>query len=156
MPSCSTCAAGEFEGEQLDARFVAVGGVADDADELVEVGQRDEIAFERLGALLGLPQFEARAAQDHFAAMLDVAVDELLESEQLRAAVVDGELLTAKEDFQRGVLVEIVDDDLRIRVALEFDDDAGVLVRFVAHVGDFGETFLVDQLGDALDQRRRG
>ena len=52
-------------------------GAADDADELVEVGERDEVAFEHFGAFLGLAQFEARAAQDDFAAMLDVALDQL-------------------------------------------------------------------------------
>jgi hypothetical protein len=33
-------------------------------DELVEVREGDEVAFEQLGALLGLAQLEARAAQD--------------------------------------------------------------------------------------------
>ena len=60
----------------LHLGLVAVARTADDADEFIEVRQRDEVAFERLGALLGLAQFKARAAQDDFAAMLDVAGDE--------------------------------------------------------------------------------
>ena len=59
-------------------------------------------------------------------------------------------MLTLNDDFQRGVLVEIVDDDLRIAVALQLDDDARVLVRLVAHRGDVGEDLLVHQIGDAL------
>ena len=47
--------------------------------------------------------------------------------------------LTLKAAFQRGVLVEVVDDDLGDGVALDLDDDAGVLVRFVAHGGDVGD-----------------
>jgi hypothetical protein len=53
------------------------------------------------------------------------------------------------------VLVEIVDDHLGQRVALDFDDDAGVFVRFVAHGGDVRDDLFVDKLGDALDQHAR-
>ena len=63
----------ELEREQFHPRFVAVRRTADDADELVEIRQRDEITFERFGALLGFAQFKARPAQDDFAAMLDVS-----------------------------------------------------------------------------------
>ena len=38
---------GELEGEQLDLGLLAVRRTADDADELVEVGQRDQVAFEQ-------------------------------------------------------------------------------------------------------------
>ena len=50
---------GELEREQFDPRFIAVGRSANDPDELIEVRQRDEITFERLGALLGFAQFES-------------------------------------------------------------------------------------------------
>ena len=66
--------------------------------------------------------------------------------------MVDGEHVDRERRFQRGVLVEIVDDDLRDRFALEFDDDARVLVRLVAHGGDVGDDFGVHQLRDALDE----
>ena len=46
MPKRSTCCRREIEREQLDAGLLAVVGFADDADEFVEIGQRDEIAFE--------------------------------------------------------------------------------------------------------------
>ena len=68
--------------------------------------------------------------------------------------MVDREHVHAERRFERGVLVEIVDDDLRIAVALQLDDHAGVLVRLVAHVADAGEDLLVHQLRDALDQHR--
>ena len=51
------------------------------------------------------------------------------------------------------MLVEIVDDDLRIAVALQLDDDARVFVRLIADRGDVAENFFVHQLGDPLDQR---
>ena len=71
--------------------------------------------------------------------MLDVAVDELLEIERLGPAMVDGEHVDGKGGLQRGVLVEVVDDDLGDGVALELDDHARVFVGFVADGGDVGE-----------------
>ena len=65
---------GEFEGEQLHSRFVAIGRSANDANEFIEISQRDQISFESFGALLRFAQFIARPAQNHFAAMIDVSL----------------------------------------------------------------------------------
>ncbi len=52
-----------------------------------------------------------------------------------------------------GVLVELVEHDLRLGAALELDDDAhAVAVALVAHVADVVDDLFVDQLGDALDE----
>ena len=51
------------------------------------------------------------------------------------------------------MLVEIGNDDFRIGVAFEFDDDARVFVRLIADVADLGKHFVVHQLRDPLDQR---
>ena len=83
--------AGEVEGQQFDARLLAVGGLADDADELVQVGQGDEVALQRFGAVLGLAQLKTGAADDHFAAVLDVAIDDLFEIQDFGPAVVNGQ-----------------------------------------------------------------
>ena len=124
---------GEFEGEQFHSRFVAIGRSANDADEFIEIRQRDEITFERFGALLRFAQFEARPAQNDFAAMLDVSGVRLLERKQFRPAVIDREHDDRERAFHRGVLVEIVDDDLRIRVALQLDNDPRVFIRLIAN-----------------------
>src|SRR5262249_43466448 len=55
--------------------------------------------------------------------------------------------------LERGVLVEIGNDDLRVRVAFEFDDNACVFIRLIADVADVGQHFFIHQLRDALDQR---
>ena len=77
--------AGEIKSQQFDARLFAVGGLADDADEFVQVGQGDQVAVEGFGAFLGLAQFKAGAADDDFAPVLDVAIDQFLEIEGFRA-----------------------------------------------------------------------
>ncbi len=61
----------------------------------------------------------------------------------------------AKTRLQRRVAVELVEDDVGDRVALELDDDAdAVAIALVAQVGDALDQFLADDLGDALDHAR--
>ncbi len=51
------------------------------------------------------------------------------------------------------MLVELVQHNLRLRAALELDDDAhAVAIALVAHVADVVDDFVGDQLGDALDE----
>ena len=65
---------GKFECEQFHSRFIAIGRSADDANEFIEIRERNEITFERFGALFGLAQFEAGAPQYDFAPVIDVAL----------------------------------------------------------------------------------
>ena len=51
----------KFEGEQFHACFIPVGRTANDSNKFVQVGQRDEITFERFRTLFRFAQFEARA-----------------------------------------------------------------------------------------------
>ena len=55
--------------------------------------------------------------------------------------------------LHRGVLVKIVDHNLRISVALELDDDARVFVGFVTNRRDLAQNFFVHEIGDTLNQR---
>ena len=74
------------ERHQLCFGVVAVPGIADDLDEIVEVRQSDEVAFELLRLDFGLPEKKACPAQHDLAPVLDVARDRVLEREQLRLA----------------------------------------------------------------------
>src|SRR5207247_7579530 len=66
---------GPLESQQFDFGLLAIARTANDANEFIKVRQGAEIAFESLGALLRLLQLEARPAQNHFAAMLDITLD---------------------------------------------------------------------------------
>jgi len=140
------------EGKEPVLRVIAVIRLLDDLDEVVDVGEGDEVALEFFGFDFGLVEEEACAAEDDFAAVFDVAIDGFLEGKELRFAAVDGEHVHAERRFERGVLVEVVDEDLRVSVAFEFDDHAGVLGAFVAHIADAGENLLVDEFGDPLHE----
>ena len=85
--------------------------------------------------------------------MVDVNCVSVLERQQLRPAVVDRQHRRGKRTLQRRVLVEIGNDDFRVGVAFELDDDARVFVRLIADVADVGQHFFVHQLRDALNQR---
>ena len=111
------------------------------------------ITFEQLGAFLGLLQFKARAAQNDFAAMLDVALDDFLEIERLRPAMINRQRIDAERNFQLRVLKQIGDDDLRRAVALQFDDEPAMLVRLVAHRGNFRDDLFVDEVRDLFFER---
>src|SRR5439155_3038386 len=53
---------------------------------------------------------------------------------------------------QRGVLVEIGNDDFRVRIALQLDDHACIFIRLVANGADFCQHFFVHQRRDAFDE----
>ena len=141
-------------GHQLHAGLVAVGCGADDLHEVVQIAQGDLEALEDVGAVLGLTEAEAGAAGDHVAAVLDEAFEQLADVHLLRATLVEGEQDDAERVFEVRVLVELVDDDLRVLVALELDDHARVFVGLVAEVGDLIQHLVGAQLGDVLHQGR--
>ncbi len=77
----------------------------------------------------------------------------VVEREDLRLAVVDGEEDHGEALLHGGVLEELVEDDLVLGAALELDDDAhAVAVGLVADVGDVVDDLFVGELGDALDE----
>ena len=77
---------------------------------------------------------------------------ELEQRERLRHVVDEGDGVVAERRLQAGVLVELVQHDLRNRVALELDLDAHAgAVRVVGEVGHLGDHLVLDEVGDLLD-----
>ena len=104
-------------------------------------------------ALAGLAQQEDGAALHHVDAVIDEAANRLIESQLPRLPVEHREKDHREALLHLRVLVELVEHDLRLRAALEFDDDAhAVAVALIAHVADVVDDLVVHQLGDALDQ----
>ena len=141
-----------FKGQQFDPRLIARLAGADDVNEIVQVGQGNQVPLQQLGALLGLAQFEPRAAQDHLAAMLNVTLDDLLEIQGLGPAMIDGQRIDAEGNLQLRVLKQLGDDDFRRGLPLEFNDQPAMLIRLIAHRGNFRDDLFVDEIGDLLFQ----
>ena len=133
----------------LDARARS----ANDADDRVEVVERDLEAFKDVLAGAVFLEQKDGAALHHVDAMVDEGADGLIETQFPRLPVEHGKKDHGEAFLHRRVLVELVEHDLGLRAALEFDDDAhAVAIGFVAYVADVVDDFVVDQLGDALDE----
>ena len=147
---------GDAEGPGLLHQPLLGGGhvraLLDRLDDLVDVGHRVEEAEEDVLAGLGLLQQEQRPPPDDLDAVVLVGHQQFLQVHRPRAALVEGDVDDREGVLQRRVVVELVQDDGRVGVALEFDDQAHALaVGFVADVGDALDDAVLDALGDPLD-----
>ncbi len=134
-------------------RLHVVGARLDDGDDLVDVVERDDVALEDVGALLGLAQVVPGAAEDDFLLVLHVVEEHVLQRQLPRHAVDECELDDADARLERGVLVELVHDHLRDHALLELDDHAHALaIGLVAQVGDLRQLLLANQFGDLENQ----
>ena len=137
---------------QAGAGRVAVGDRADQRDDLVEVVERDQQALEAVHRAVERAQLVLRAADDDLALMADVVEDDLAQREQLRDVLDQRDHVHAERRLHRRVLVELVQDDLGVRIALELDHEPhAVAIGVVLDVGDLGQLLLVDQIDDLLD-----
>jgi hypothetical protein len=73
------CFPAEFECEEFDARFLAIGRSADDVYKIIQMSQRNQIPLERFRARLGLSQKESGSAENDIAAMFNVAMKRFFE-----------------------------------------------------------------------------
>ena len=140
-------------GEQGGAGFGGRGRRADDAHDLVEIGDGDDQAEQQVGALAGLGELELGAPGDHLLAEAHEAFDDVAQVQRLGPAAADGEHVGREARLGLGVAPELVEDDVGRGVALQVDDDAHALaVRFVANVGNALDALVLDRVRDALDQ----
>ncbi len=137
------------------ARGALIGRRADEADHLVDVGDRDGEADLDVGGVARLVEQIFRAPGDDGLAELQERGEHVAQRHHLRLAAVERDHVAAKAGLQRGEAPELVEHDIGDRVALDLDDDAdAVAVALVAHVGDALDALLAHEFGDALDQSR--
>jgi hypothetical protein len=135
------------------SRAASVSSAArNECDHLVEVVECDQVALEHMRPLLRLAQLVLRPAHDDRPLELEVVADELEERQRLRHAVDEGDRVVAERRLERRVLEELVEDDLRDRVALQLDDDAHArLVRQVTKPRNLGKDARLDELRHLRD-----
>src|SRR6202167_4996437 len=140
---------------QVLAGVGAAGGTTDHADDIVEVVERDLVAEQNVFALFGFAQFVLGTAAHHVHAVLDEKAQQVQQAELARLSGDDGQQDHAERFLHLGVLEEVRENNLRLFVALHFDDDAhAVTVGFVANVGDAFDLFVLNEAGDIFDQAR--
>jgi hypothetical protein len=137
------------------ARASAVDGdAADERDDRVEVVERDDVAFEDVRAGFGLAQLELDAPAHDVAAELDEVLEHLEQREHARAAGHDGQHDDAEGVLELGLLVEVVEDDLRPLARFGARSRSACRRRSLSsRVGDALDLLLAHELGDLLEQR---
>ena len=90
---------------QFGARRIHIGGRANDVDDLIQVLQRHQIAFEDMGTLSGFLQIELGAALDDCQAMLDIDAQGLLERKRARLAIHERQQVNAEGGLHRCALI---------------------------------------------------
>ena len=121
----------------------------DQRDHRVDHPDGLEQAFEHVRALARLLQAVFAAARQHLDLVRDVELQRLAEVQDPRNTVDQREHVRGERRLHRRVLVELIEHDLRVRIALEVDDQPdGVARRKVAHVADAFDAPIVDELGD--------
>jgi len=106
-----------------------------------------------VGALLGLFQVVLGAAAHHLVLKFHVFLKHLLQGEDLRHLVVDGQHDDAHGILQLGVLVQLVQDDLCIGVLADVHHDAHTLaIGLIVQASDALNALLLDKIGHVLDE----
>src|SRR5581483_6844584 len=140
---------------QAVARGLRVGRAADQGNDRVEIVERDQVALEDVDLALETAQLVLAAARDDLALEVEVVREQLEQRQRLRHAVDERDGVHTERRLQRRVLEQLVERDLRNRIALQLDLDAHAgAVRVILQVGDLGEHLLVDELGDLRDDAR--
>ena len=142
-------------GHQCFFGFLGRFAAANELDDFVEMIESDLEADQDVLALFGFAQIVLRSAAHHFDAVLDEKLDQLDQSELARLARDDGEQDHAERFLHLRLLEEMIQDELRLFVALHFDDDAhAVAIGFVANVADALNFLVLHQIGDVSDKPR--
>ena len=138
----------------LGLTHAALAG-ADGGDQFVhDVGGLLQ-TFEDVGALPCLLQVILGPAADDLILELDVLLDHLLQGQDLRHLVVDGQHDDAHGILQLGVLVQLVQDDLGVGILAHVDDDAHSLaVGLIVQVADSLDPLVLDEVCNVLDEAR--
>ena len=139
--------------EAVDGIWSCARG-ADECDDLVDVADGVDHAFEHVGFFLCFAEEVLRASRDDIDAVVDVQLEHFFERERSWLAVNQRDVHDRECLLQRRELVELILDDVRVCAASKLHDDAGARVAsgLVADIGDFFDAFIFDGEHDAFDE----
>ena len=143
----------ELEGRRHQRGAGRVGrfGAADQRDDRVDHVERAQQTFDDVRAVARLAQPVLAPPGDDLDLVRDVDAQRLLQVEQPRHTVDERQDVRREVRLHRRVLVELVQHDLRVRIALQVDDEPHrVAGRRVADVADALDLAVVHELGDLL------
>ena len=104
-------------------RFAIGVGRTNDLDYLVDVVEGNHEAFQDMGAGLCFGQVVARATLHNLFLMQDVVVEDFLQGQYTRNTINQSQHIAAETNLQLGMLVQLVQHNLRNSVLLQLDND---------------------------------
>ena len=138
---------------QRGARLV---GLANDADDLVDVEERDEVPGQHFEAGVDTPQTVACTPQQHLVAVIEKRLQSLAQGHHagISAAVEDVDIY-GDTHFEVGEAEQGFHEHLRLdRPALGFEDKAHLIGGFVGDVVKHRHFAPGEELGNSLDEPR--
>ena len=112
-----------------------------------------QVALEDMRTRLGLLEVKTSAAGDDVDLVVDIVLQHLAQAQAFGHAVDERQVVGAKGRLQRGVLIQVVEHDLRNDALLELDNQTdALLVGLIAHIRDALDALVVDELGYLLLQ----
>src|SRR5262249_25981981 len=129
-------------------------------DDLVQRRDGDELTFEHVAASLGLAHQKLGPPADHLKPMAEEFLHQLLDVKGPRPAVDESQKDNACRLLQWRKLIELVEHQMRIGVALEVHDNAHRLAvasaGLIAHGGNTFDALVLDQVADFFCQAVAG
>ena len=132
-----------------------LGGLrrADEVYHLVDVVASHDEGFEDMGAVLGLLQVVTGAADGHVMTVVDKMAHAVLEREQFRTAMHQGDAVHREGALQGRHLEEFVEDDIGVGITAHIHHDTHTLTsRLIVDIGDALNLLLGGQVGNILHQ----
>ena len=105
-----------------------------------------------MGSCQGFIEFELAAAGNDVFLMVQIVIQDLFERQDARMAVDEGQHDDAERFLELCMLVQLVQDDIRVDIGPQFDDDTHALaVRFIAQGRNTVDFLIARQVGNGLD-----
>ncbi len=124
---------------------------SDQGDDLVDQVEGPNQTFDDVLSITGLTQPVLGSTGHHFDLVTDVGHEGIAQVESAGHPIDDRHHVHGEAALQRGVLEQVVQDDVRGGVSLELDDEAGLsLGRLVAKLADSLDDLALDGLCDLL------
>ena len=146
-------ALGELESlYQPRTSIIHVFRLLDELDDLVNMVKRLFESEQNVLAIFCFCEIEFRALRNDLATEGNKVLEERFQGERLRHAVNERNDVVVERFFDLRVFVEIVQHRLRVRIVLQFDDNANVFGALVANVSNSLELLLMHKIRDLLQK----
>ena len=125
---------------------------ANHSDHFVDIGMRQQQTFDDVFSLPGFVEQELRSPPDDLHPMPQEFFQHPLERQHPRLAIDQGQENQRERVLQRRELIKLIEHDLGIGVALQFQNDAHRLfqIAFVADIGNALDAVFVHHVGNPL------